>query len=61
MNNCPCCSSQMLRHIRPQNLYWYCPRCRQEMPNFEDWVQRRIFRNAFAKTRFRSSATESLK
>ncbi|HBL14973.1 MAG TPA: hypothetical protein DD379_26980 [Cyanobacteria bacterium UBA11162] len=32
MNSCPCCSSRLLRHIRHHSIYWYCPRCRQEMP-----------------------------
>ncbi|MDY6782187.1 MAG: hypothetical protein SW833_06480 [Cyanobacteriota bacterium] len=61
MNNCPCCSTQMLRHIRPRHLYWYCPHCRQEMPNFEDWVQKRIFQNTFGKSSLRTSGIESLK
>jgi hypothetical protein len=36
MNSCPCCSHQLLRHIRQHNVYWFCSHCRQEMPNFED-------------------------
>ncbi|WP_089127535.1 hypothetical protein [Tolypothrix sp. NIES-4075] len=35
MNSCPCCSHQLLRHIRCSNVYWFCSHCRQEMPNFE--------------------------
>ncbi len=23
----------MLRHARPQQIYWYCNHCRQEMPH----------------------------
>ncbi len=23
----------MLRHIRHNEIYWYCPSCHQEMPN----------------------------
>ncbi|NMG20471.1 hypothetical protein DP116_13795 [Brasilonema bromeliae SPC951] len=34
MNECPCCSHQLLRHIRHQQVYWFCSSCRQEMPNF---------------------------
>jgi cytidine deaminase len=34
MNNCPCCTDKLLRHVRNQDLYWFCLRCRQEMPNF---------------------------
>ncbi|MFM6189572.1 MAG: hypothetical protein ACKPEN_16670 [Planktothrix sp.] len=30
---CPCCSSILLRHIRPTGIYWYCSHCHQEMPN----------------------------
>lgn len=33
MNDCPCCSDTMLRHIRHHEIYWYCLYCRQEMPN----------------------------
>ncbi len=33
MNECPCCSNQLLRHVRLQEIYWFCPSCRQEMPN----------------------------
>lgn len=36
MNNCPCCSDTMLRHIRHQEIYWYCLYCRQEMPNLKE-------------------------
>jgi ribosomal protein L37AE/L43A len=34
LNQCPCCSEQLLRHIRQGHIYWLCSRCRQEMPNF---------------------------
>lgn len=34
MNDCPCCSSSMLRHIDHNRVYWYCSHCHQEMPNF---------------------------
>ena len=30
---CPCCSDSLLRCIRKQGVYWFCPYCRQEMPN----------------------------
>ena len=30
--SCPCCSSYpLLRHARRNQLFWYCPSCRQEM------------------------------
>nr|WP_013334642.1 hypothetical protein [Gloeothece verrucosa]ADN17892.1 hypothetical protein Cyan7822_6045 [Gloeothece verrucosa PCC 7822] len=35
MNNCPCCSHIMLRHIRNHQLYWFCRNCWQEMPLLE--------------------------
>jgi ribosomal protein L37AE/L43A len=33
MNACPCCSFSLLRHIRRDRLYWYCSRCRLEIPH----------------------------
>ncbi len=38
MNNCPCCSTPMLRHARHSQIYWYCSQCKQEMPNLGDWL-----------------------
>ena len=35
MKTCPCCSNQLLRHFRHQQLYWFCQTCRQEMPVVE--------------------------
>ena len=35
MNNCPCCSSVLLKHGKQGKTYWYCSSCRQEMPNLE--------------------------
>lgn len=35
MVNCPCCSNQLLRHIRGKNVYWFCRSCWQEMPKLE--------------------------
>jgi len=32
MNTCPCCSEPLLRHIRRNSVYWFCPRCWQIMP-----------------------------
>ncbi len=40
---CPCCASLLLRHVRASGLYWFCPHCYQEMPNFltvEPWLRR---------------------
>lgn len=33
MNECPCCAHQLLRHVRHDHAYWFCPHCWQEMPN----------------------------
>ena len=35
MNNCPCCANLLLKHWKQGKIYWYCGRCRQEMPNLE--------------------------
>jgi len=35
MHTCPCCSASLLRHVRHNSIYWYCPHCHQEMPNLE--------------------------
>ncbi len=35
MNNCPCCSTVLLKHGKQGKTYWYCSSCRQEMPNLE--------------------------
>ncbi|WP_407888559.1 hypothetical protein [Scytonema sp. NUACC26] len=32
MNYCPCCSHQLLRHIRSNEIYWFCRSCWQDMP-----------------------------
>ena len=36
MSDCPCCSQSMLRHIRSNEVYWFCRNCWQEMPNFQE-------------------------
>lgn len=40
MSSCPCCSSQLLRHIQYQEIYWFCSSCRQRMPNFQTFGYR---------------------
>ncbi|MGB3510538.1 MAG: hypothetical protein WBA93_15140 [Microcoleaceae cyanobacterium] len=35
MHTCPCCSTTLLRHARHNTIYWYCPHCREEMPDLE--------------------------
>ncbi len=32
VNNCPCCGGSLLRHVRHNELYWFCLSCRQEVP-----------------------------
>ena len=32
---CPICSNILLRHIYHQKITWFCPRCRQTVPNFD--------------------------
>ncbi|GFZ94202.1 hypothetical protein [Okeania sp. KiyG1] len=38
MHTCPCCSTTLLRHVRHNSIYWYCPRCREEMPDLESML-----------------------
>ncbi|WP_456057577.1 hypothetical protein [Aerosakkonema funiforme] len=45
MSDCPCCSHTMLRHIRSNEVYWFCRNCWQEMPNFEQKRTRSILVN----------------
>lgn len=33
MNDCICCTGNLLRHVRSSGVYWFCPNCRQEMLN----------------------------
>lgn len=35
MTTCPCCSNAMVRHIRHQQVSWFCRHCWQEMPVLE--------------------------
>ncbi len=32
---CPCCSENMLHHLSGRRDYWFCPSCREEMPNLD--------------------------
>lgn len=36
MHTCPCCGNFLLRHLRSQGIYWFCPHCYQEMPILEE-------------------------
>lgn len=33
MVSCPVCSNQILRHIRHDDVYWFCSHCWQELPH----------------------------
>ena len=33
MNECICCRDFLIRHLNRRRMYWFCPTCRQEMPN----------------------------
>lgn len=41
MHTCPCCSTTLLRHARHNSIYWYCPQCREEMPDLESMLLNR--------------------
>ncbi|MEG4943889.1 hypothetical protein [Microcoleus sp. F4-D5] len=32
MISCPCCTNQLVRHVRKSQVYWFCRHCWQEMP-----------------------------
>ncbi|MFW6359769.1 MAG: hypothetical protein ACOC0N_11240 [Chroococcales cyanobacterium] len=36
MSDCPCCSHRLLRHIRKNEVYYFCRNCWQEMPLLEN-------------------------
>ncbi|WP_341999008.1 hypothetical protein [Chlorogloeopsis sp. ULAP02] len=38
MSDCPCCNRKLLQHIRSSGVYWFCPDCRQEMPDMSSIV-----------------------
>jgi hypothetical protein len=44
INNCPCCSGQLLRHARHSGVYWFCSHCWQEMPDFSSMIAGRHHR-----------------
>jgi len=57
MNNCPCCSNQMLRHTRNSQIYWYCLHCKQEMPDLIDRIKKRTILNSSIKTHLHQEKT----
>jgi ribosomal protein L37AE/L43A len=30
--SCPCCGDRLLRHVRHDEVYWFCKTCYQEIP-----------------------------
>jgi hypothetical protein len=32
INSCLCCGGSVLRHIRHNQIYWFCTSCKQEVP-----------------------------
>ncbi|MDY6938020.1 MAG: hypothetical protein SWY16_10165 [Cyanobacteriota bacterium] len=42
MNTCPCCSDQLIRHVRQSQIYWFCPTCWQEMPDLAETIARAL-------------------
>jgi hypothetical protein len=49
MNECPCCSQSLLRCISKNKVYWFCPDCRQEMPNLEAVIKNQRKKENIAK------------
>ncbi len=47
-NLCPICSDILLRHFYQSKIFWFCPRCNQEMPNF-DLLKINTVKNNFLK------------
>lgn len=35
---CPCCSTNLLPHIRSQRVHWFCRNCYQEMSNPDSFL-----------------------
>lgn len=45
MTDCPCCSNQLLRHVRQHQVYWFCRHCWQEMPVY-NFIRRDLLSTA---------------
>ncbi|MDJ0898412.1 MAG: hypothetical protein QNJ55_06340 [Xenococcus sp. MO_188.B8] len=39
---CPCCSENMLHHLSGRRDYWFCPSCREEMPDLNAIKSNRV-------------------
>jgi hypothetical protein len=49
MTECLCCSQPLLRCIRENKIYWFCPDCRQEMPDLESLLKEQQNKENIAK------------
>jgi Zn-finger nucleic acid-binding protein len=56
MKTCPCCYYSLLRHLRHNDMYWYCPHCRAEMPDLsqDSLLQSRLLLKDKLKIRSRN-------
>lgn len=64
MNNCPCCSTRLLRQIRSREVYFFCRKCWQEMPVLQHKSYEELFCRLIDKPRwltYNSSATTDYK
>jgi hypothetical protein len=67
MNSCPCCSNQLLRHVRGNEIYWFCRNCWQQMPvmsvskfNLSPECEEKLSREQKVKTPISISKQESV-
>lgn len=52
MNNCPCCSTRLLRQIRSREVYLFCRKCWQEMPVLPQTSYQELFCRLIDKPRW---------
>lgn len=48
MSFCICCHGSLLRHFRHSSVYWFCPSCRQEMPQLKSTADKAAAESALA-------------
>lgn len=64
---CPICSDILLRHLCRSKVSWFCPRCHQEMPNFnvlvaqEKLQTRKLFYAQVKQTALKNPIKNNLK
>ncbi|MGF1487040.1 MAG: hypothetical protein ACFBSE_08005 [Prochloraceae cyanobacterium] len=56
MSKCSICGDVICRQINHKGIYWYCPSCHQEVPNFS-----LINSSKLVKTRYRTSNSSSVR